>query len=88
MASCRSPTPIVTGASRDRGLRRWVLGSTPDRAIELARGADVLVIVYASEASVRGRAEDLLFPIHRHLSRLGSRDRPIGETGPATGESS
>jgi amino acid transporter/nucleotide-binding universal stress UspA family protein len=68
---------LVIGASRTRGLRRWVLGSTPDRVIEQAQSAGIPVIVYASETSVRGRAEDLLFPVYRYLAKLRASDRPI-----------
>ncbi|WP_247000226.1 amino acid permease [Halosolutus gelatinilyticus] len=70
---------LVIGASRTRRLRQWILGSTPDRVIDLADDADVPVIVYASEPSVRGVAEDLLFPIYRYLAKLGTPDRPVLE---------
>jgi hypothetical protein len=66
---------LVIGASRTRGLRRWVLGGTPDRVIDRAQDAGVPVIVYASETSVRGRAEDLLFPVYRYLAKFSTRNR-------------
>jgi amino acid transporter/nucleotide-binding universal stress UspA family protein len=70
---------LVIGASRTRGLRRWVLGSTPDRVIDLAEDAGVPVIVYASETSVRGRAEDMLFPVYRYLAKLRTKNRRVEE---------
>jgi APA family basic amino acid/polyamine antiporter len=65
---------LVIGATRDRRLRRWVFGSTPDRTIDLARGADVPVVVHASTSGVSGRVEEYLFPVYRYLRRhLGHR---------------
>ncbi len=60
---------LLVGASRDRRLRRWVFGSTPDRVIERADRADVPVLIYASTQSVPGRIEDYLFPVYRYLRR-------------------
>jgi amino acid transporter/nucleotide-binding universal stress UspA family protein len=71
---------LVIGASRDRGLRRWILGSTPDRVIERATEAGVPVLVYASSTSVRGRAEDFVFPVYRYFAQLRTKRRPIGKT--------
>ncbi len=61
---------LVIGASRTRRLRQWILGSTPDRVIDLAEDADVPVIVYASETTVKGVLEDLAFPLYRYFVRL------------------
>jgi amino acid transporter/nucleotide-binding universal stress UspA family protein len=67
---------LVMGASRTRRLRQWVLGSTPDRVVELAADRDLPVLVYASSTSVRGTVEDWLFPVYRYLrKRFGDRDR-------------
>ena len=71
---------LFIGASRTRGLRRWVLGGTPDRVIDRAQDAGVPVIVYASETTVWGRGEDLLFPVYRYLKRFGRRERPIRQS--------
>jgi nucleotide-binding universal stress UspA family protein len=66
---------LMIGASRDRRLRRWVFGSTPDRVIDLADpaegGVGVPVVVYASATSVPQRVEDSLFPVYKFLRRLG-----------------
>jgi nucleotide-binding universal stress UspA family protein len=67
---------LMIGASRDRRLRRWVFGSTPDSVIERAKLDDVPVLVYASSTSVPERIEDYLFPIYRYLLKL----RSTGET--------
>jgi amino acid transporter/nucleotide-binding universal stress UspA family protein len=71
---------LVIGASRDRGLRRWVLGSTPDRVITRANEAGVPVLVYASETSVSGRVEDYLFPVYRYYKQLRRGRRPYRQT--------
>jgi len=68
---------LVIGASRDRRLKQWVFGSTPDRVIELAKSADVPVIVYASSTGVTGRLEDYIFPFYRYYLRLRSDNRPM-----------
>ena len=60
---------LIIGATRDRRLRRWVFGSTPDRVIELARAADVPVLIYASTSGVSGRIEDYVYPVYRYLHR-------------------
>jgi len=60
---------LLVGASRDRRLRRWVFGSTPDRVVERARRADVPFLIYASTQSVPGRIEDYVFPVYRYLRR-------------------
>jgi amino acid transporter/nucleotide-binding universal stress UspA family protein len=70
---------LVIGASRDRGLRRWVLGSTPDRVIDRANEAGVPALVYANATSVSGRIEDFLFPVYRYYKQLRSGRRPIEE---------
>ena len=64
---------LIIGASRDRRLRRWVFGSTPDAVVERARLDDVPVLIYASSTSVPERIEDYLFPVYRYLSKLRSR---------------
>ncbi|WP_254530168.1 amino acid permease [Natrinema gelatinilyticum] len=66
---------LIIGASRTRRLRQWILGSTPDRVIELAEDADVPVIVYASETTVRNVLEDLVFPLYRYFEKLRTPDR-------------
>ena len=71
---------LVIGASRTRGLRRWVLGSTPDRVIDLIVGAGIPVIVYASETNTRGRVEELLFPIYRYIKKWRTSDHRIRTT--------
>jgi APA family basic amino acid/polyamine antiporter len=64
---------LVIGASRDRRLRQWVFGSTPDRVVERATEADVPVLIYATPRGFSGGVEDYLFPVYRYLhSRLGS----------------
>ena len=70
--------PLFIGATRDRRLRRWVLGSTPDRVIGLAREAGVPVLVFASAQGVSGRVEDYLYPVYRYGRKLlmGRRRRP------------
>jgi amino acid transporter len=60
---------LIIGATRDRRLRRWVLGSTPDRVIELAEGAGVPVLIYASSTGVSGYLEDTIYPVYRWLRR-------------------
>jgi amino acid transporter/nucleotide-binding universal stress UspA family protein len=65
---------LVIGATRDRRLRRWVFGSTPDRTIDLARSMNFPVLVHASTSGVSGRVEEYLFPVYRYLRRhLGER---------------
>jgi len=61
---------LIIGASRDRRLRRWVFGSTPDAVIERAKLDDVPVLIYASSTSVPERIEDYLFPVYRYLTKL------------------
>jgi nucleotide-binding universal stress UspA family protein len=75
---------LLIGASRDRRLRRWVFGSTPDRVVEYAGIEGVPVVVYASRVGVPERIEDRLFPVYRYLRRVAStaRGRP-----PRTGDS-
>lgn len=67
---------LVIGASRTRGLKRWILGSTPDLVIERASETGLPVIVYASETTVPGRIEDLLFPFYRFYRQTRTRNRP------------
>ena len=64
---------LVIGASRDRRLRQWVFGSTPDAVIERAELDDVPVLIYASSTSVPERIEDYLFPVYRYLNKLRGR---------------
>jgi APA family basic amino acid/polyamine antiporter len=61
---------LVVGASRDRSIRQWVFGSTPDRVVELARKSEVPVLIYASETGVPERIEDRLFPVYRYLQNV------------------
>jgi len=58
---------LVIGASRDRRLRQWVFGSTPDRVVDRAEEAGVPVLVYASPSGVPERIEDNVFPVYRYL---------------------
>ncbi|WP_435365699.1 amino acid permease [Haloarchaeobius sp. DYHT-AS-18] len=68
---------LLIGATRDRRLRRWVLGSTPDLTIEYARAADVPVVIHASTSSLSGRLEEYVFPVYRYLRRhLGRQRKP------------
>ncbi|MFT4946456.1 MAG: APA family basic amino acid/polyamine antiporter [Natronomonas sp.] len=69
---------LLIGASRDRRLRQWVFGSTPDSVIQRAKLDDVPVLVYASSTSVPERIEDYLFPVYRYLLKLknGSETTP------------
>ena len=60
---------LVIGASRDRRLRQWVFGSTPDRVVKLAEERDVPVIVCASTLDVPERIEDYLSPVYRYLKK-------------------
>ncbi|RDI70800.1 amino acid permease [Halopelagius longus] len=64
---------LLIGASRDRRLKRWVFGSTPDRVVKLAAGSDpeLPVLVYASAASVPQRIEATLFPVYKYFKRFG-----------------
>ncbi|WP_433624982.1 amino acid permease [Halomicrococcus sp. NG-SE-24] len=74
---------LVIGASRTRQLKRWVLGSTPDRVIQRAEEAGVPVLVYASPTGVSGRLEGLLFPVYRYFHKLRSsedRDRSVSSS--------
>jgi nucleotide-binding universal stress UspA family protein len=61
---------LLIGASRDRRLRQWVFGSTPDQVIELADSAGVPVLIYSSSVGVRGQMEDWLFPVYRYLRKV------------------
>jgi nucleotide-binding universal stress UspA family protein len=60
---------LVIGASRDRRLRQWVFGSTPDRVVELAERRDVPILIYASAMDISTRLEDYVFPIYRYLRK-------------------
>ncbi|AXG05314.1 amino acid permease [Haloplanus rubicundus] len=73
---------LVIGATRTRRLRRWVFGSTPDRVIELAKGADLPVLVYASPRGVHGPIEDYVYPVYRALT--GRRRGPADESDSST----
>ncbi|AFK21046.1 amino acid permease (plasmid) [Haloferax mediterranei ATCC 33500] len=66
---------LLIGATRDRRLRRWVFGSTPDRTIDLARSSGVPVLIHASTRGVSGRIEEYIFPIYRYLRRHLGRHR-------------
>ena len=64
---------LVIGASRDRRLRQWVFGSTPDHVVERAREVGVPVLIYARPLGVPERIEDYVFPVYRYLrSRLSN----------------
>ena len=67
---------LVIGATRTRALKRWVLGSTPDRVIDLAEDAGVPVIVYSSETGISERVGERLFPLYRYYKRLTTKQRP------------
>ncbi|MFW6437317.1 MAG: amino acid permease [Halococcoides sp.] len=67
---------LIIGASRNRRLRQWLFGSTPDRVVDLAHGADVPVIVYASSIGLTGWFEDRLFPVYRYLRKRFGRGEP------------
>ena len=69
---------LMIGASRDRRLRQWVFGSTPDAVVERAKMDDVPVLIYASSTSVSEQLEDYLFPVYRYLRKL--RRRPASKT--------
>jgi len=60
---------LIIGASPSRRLRRRVFGSTPDNVIDLAEGAGVPVIVYASPRGVQSPVEDYYHTITRSLRR-------------------
>ena len=85
--------PLFIGATRDRRLRRWVLGSTPDRVIRQARAAGVPVIVFASTQGVSGRLEDYVYPVYRWFRKLRRERRaqndqfPRGQPAPGDGPS-
>jgi nucleotide-binding universal stress UspA family protein len=70
---------LVIGASRDRRLRQWVFGSTPDQVVEAADTAGVPIIVYASSVSVTRRLEDYLFPVYRYARKLVNSTRTTQE---------
>jgi APA family basic amino acid/polyamine antiporter len=73
---------LVIGATRTRRLRRWVFGSTPDRVIELAKGVDLPVLVYASPRGVHGPIEDYIYPVYRALT--GRRRSPTDSGEPSS----
>jgi APA family basic amino acid/polyamine antiporter len=75
---------LIIGATRTRRLRRWVFGSTPDTVIDLAKGAGVPVLVYASPRGVQGPVEDYLYPVYRYLK--GIRRSPAEATASETEE--
>jgi APA family basic amino acid/polyamine antiporter len=60
---------LMIGASRDRRLRQWVFGSTPDSVIDRAQIEGVPVLIYASSPSIPDRIEDYLFPVYRYFSK-------------------
>ncbi|MDY6819597.1 MAG: amino acid permease [Halobacteriales archaeon] len=67
---------LIIGASRNRRLRQWIFGSTPDRVVNLADDAGVPVIVYASSVGISGWVEDRVFPIYRYLRKRFGRGEP------------
>jgi nucleotide-binding universal stress UspA family protein len=69
-AAAKNGGVLFIGATRTRELRRWVLGSTPDRVIE--RADDVPVVVYASSTDVVGRARESLFQLYRYVRKVTS----------------
>jgi amino acid transporter/nucleotide-binding universal stress UspA family protein len=75
---------LLLGATRDRRLRRWVFGSTPDRVIDLSKGPGVPVLIYASSTGVSGHLEDFVYPVYRYVRRLISRESPV-QTRPSKG---
>ncbi|WP_440989749.1 amino acid permease [Haloarchaeobius baliensis] len=79
---------LLIGASRDRQLRRWVFGSTPDRVVDLAAARDVPVAVFASQTGFADRLEEYSFPLYRFARNwLGGDDRPDGDRSVDTGQS-
>ncbi|UPV75053.1 amino acid permease [Halorussus limi] len=62
--------PLFIGASRTRLLKRWVLGSTPDRVIERANDLGVPVVVYAKPTGLRDRLSEALFPVSRYVRKV------------------
>ncbi|WP_135304290.1 amino acid permease [Haloarcula amylovorans] len=70
--------PLIIGATRTRGLKRWVFGSTPDRVINLAEGANVPVLVYASETGLSQQMGNRLFPVYRYYKQLTTTRHPTG----------
>ena len=58
-------------------LRRRVFGSTPDLVIDLAREAEVPVIIDASSSGVSSRIEDARYPVYRYLYQRLSERRPF-----------
>ncbi|MFB6105624.1 MAG: amino acid permease [Halobacteriaceae archaeon] len=60
---------LLIGASRDRRLKQWLLGSTPDRTVRLAAAADVPVLVYARPTGVHGVLAEVLFTGYRIVRR-------------------
>jgi len=75
---------LVIGATRTRRLRRAVFGSTPDSVIELAQGAGLPVLVYASSRGVQGPIEDYVYPVYRSLT--GQTRSGPSEAGSASSE--
>lgn len=63
---------LVVGASPSRRLRRRVFGSTPDNVIDIAGGAGVPVLVYASPRGVHSPLEDYFYTVTRTLRRKRS----------------
>ncbi|MFB6234357.1 MAG: amino acid permease C-terminal domain-containing protein [Halopenitus sp.] len=61
---------LFLGATRTRELKRWVLGSTPDRVIDRAAETDLPVVVYASSTGVVDRLTEYLFPVYRYFVKL------------------
>ena len=67
---------LIIGATRNRRLRRWVFGSTPDQVIELAREADVPVLIYATPGGISRHLEDYVYPLYRYVRRRLGESRP------------
>jgi nucleotide-binding universal stress UspA family protein len=58
---------ILLGGSRDHVFKQWVLGSTPDRTVELGLEFGVPVLVYQANPEQRSRASDTAFAAYRLL---------------------
>ena len=61
---------LFIGASRTRLLKRWVLGSTPDRVIDRADDFGVPVIVYATPTGIASRLREAVTPFGRYVRRI------------------
>jgi nucleotide-binding universal stress UspA family protein len=59
--------PLLVGGSRDHVLKQWMLGSTPDRAIEEGLRFDVPVLVYQANPAERSDISDAVWAGYRFL---------------------